>query len=45
MAEFRVLGYKYFVDDEKNPIKLSDGSSGSAEEIKQRTYTEGRVTS
>jgi hypothetical protein len=36
MAEFRVLGYKYFVDDEKNPIKLSDGSNGSTAEVKQR---------
>lgn len=36
MAEFRVLGYKYFVDDEQNPIKLSDGSVGDSDEIKQR---------
>ena len=39
MAEFRVLGYKFFTDNEENPIKLSEGSTGSAEEIKQRdTY-------
>ena len=38
-AEFRVLGYKFFTDDETNPIKLSEGSTGTAEEIKQRdTY-------